>query len=96
MEDTCYINGKRYADMMKTMWFTFFYSPIVPFGTVCSVVGLVIYFWVDKYNTTRRRTIKETISKDLTFQMIELLELIVMFHAFGDFIFKYGLFGFYD
>jgi len=53
--------------MMKTMWFTFFYSPIVPFGTLCSIIGLLIYYWVDKHNVVTKRTIKEGISKDLTF-----------------------------
>lgn len=82
--------------MMKTMWFTFFYCPIVPFGTLCSIFGLFIYYWIDKYNVIKRRTIKETISKDLTFEMIELLEFIVIFHAFGDFMFKRALFGFFE
>lgn len=85
---TCYINGKRYADIMKTMWFTFFYCSIVPGGTVCSLLGIVFYYWVDKYNVLFRRTITETISKDLTFSMIDLLEYIVIFHAVGDYMFK--------
>ena len=27
MENPDYLSGKRYADIMKTMWFTFFYAP---------------------------------------------------------------------
>ncbi len=30
MEFPDYTMGKRYADVMKTMWFTFFYSPAIP------------------------------------------------------------------
>ena len=81
MEEPDYISGKRYADIMKTMWFTFFYSPVIPLGTFWSLLGLIVYYWVDKYNVLRRRTIKESISKDLTFEMIELLEYIIIFHS---------------
>lgn len=82
--------------MMKTMWFTFFYTPIVPIGTVFSLIGLMIYYWVDKYNVVKRRTVKETISIDLTVAMIDYLEYIVILHAVGDFMFKRALFGFFE
>jgi hypothetical protein len=32
MENPDYLSGKRYADIMKTMWFTFFYSLAIPIG----------------------------------------------------------------
>jgi len=53
--------GKRYADIMKTMWFTFLYSPALPMATPWSMVGLCIYYWADKHNVFQRRTIKESI-----------------------------------
>jgi hypothetical protein len=81
MEQPNYTMGKRYADIMKTMWFTFFYSSVIPTATIWSMVGLVIYYWADKYNLIFRRTIKESISMDLTLQMIESLELTILFLA---------------
>lgn len=48
MEDVPYNMAKRYAEIMKTMWFTFFYAPAIPIGIVWSAVGIVLYYWVDK------------------------------------------------
>lgn len=96
MEQKEYVSGKRYADLMKTMWFTFFYSPAIPLGTLWSILGVIIYYWADKYNLVKRYIVKESISKDLTFEMIELLELVVMLHSFGNFFFKLKLFKFYE
>jgi hypothetical protein len=39
-------------------------------GTVVSMMGLICYYYVDKYNVLYRRTLKESISIDLTNEMI--------------------------
>jgi hypothetical protein len=51
---------------MKTMWFTFFYGDIIPIGNLFSITGLILYYYVDKFNVLRRRTIKENLSKELS------------------------------
>ena len=48
MEDVEYNMAKRYAEIMKTMWFTFFYAPAIPIGILWSAVGILLYYWVDK------------------------------------------------
>ena len=48
MEKVDYNIAKRYADILKTMWFTFFYAPAIPIGIVWSMVGLFVYYWIDK------------------------------------------------
>lgn len=58
MEDTPYEMGKRYAEVIETMWFTFLYSTSIPVGAFISMLGLMIYYWVDKYNLLRRSTVK--------------------------------------
>ena len=87
MEFPDYSMGKRYADIMKTMWFTFFFSPALPLGTLFSAVGLIFYYYIDKYNLIFRRTVKENIGKKLTDEMIELLNYCIVFHSFGFFFF---------
>jgi hypothetical protein len=54
MEDYPYDMGKRYAEIIETMWFTFLYVTLIPIGAFLSLVGLWIYYWVDKYNLLRR------------------------------------------
>jgi len=51
---------------MKTMWFTFLYSTVVPLGSIISFIGLIFYYWVDKYNIIHKFTANENISIDLT------------------------------
>ncbi len=79
MEKPEYVVGKHYADIMKTMWFTFFFCSIIPIGSLISLVGLIIYYWADKYNIINKRIVKESISKEITYEMIELLELCILF-----------------
>lgn len=76
---------------MKTMWFTFFYCPVLPMGIVISLVGMIFYYWyfksiksnyrIDKYNILRRRTVKDSIDVSLTIEMIEMLEWILPLFA---------------
>ncbi len=65
-EQPDYLQSKRYADIMKTMWFTFLYGSAIPIGIAFSMLGLSIYYFADKYNVLRRRTIKENLAKDLS------------------------------
>ena len=57
MEDSEYDIGKRYAEIIETMWFTYLYASIIPIGACISIVGLTLYYWIDKYNLLRRSTL---------------------------------------
>ena len=72
---------------MKTMWFTFFYAFSLPFGIILSLVSLAIYYYVDKYNLLRRRTVKCRIGRKISVEMIELLEITIIIFALGQFVF---------
>lgn len=78
-EHPAYAQSKRYADIIKTMWFSFFYCTAIPIGPIISIFGLFLYYYIDKYNVLYRRTIKENVSKELSIEMIEMLELIIFF-----------------
>lgn len=92
MEKVEYTQGKRYADIMKTMWFTFFYGSCIPIGILLSILSLIYYYYVDKYNVIKRRTIKESLSMEVSTEMIEMLEMIIIFFALGNFTFYYTIF----
>lgn len=77
---------------MKTMWFTFLYGNAIPLGIILSLLGLVFYYWVDKYNVMRRRTVKENLSKEVTIGMIELLEMTIIFCGIGNMTMTYSFF----
>jgi hypothetical protein len=56
-------------------------------GTLLSIVSLSLYYWVDKYNVVHRRTIKESLSMEVTLEMIEMLEMCIIFYAVGNITF---------
>jgi len=78
------------------MWFTFFFGTAIPLGIFCSFFGLMLYYLVDKYNLIRRRTVKESISKELSLEMISLLDLIVVFGPLGCLTVSYSFYGSFD
>lgn len=92
MEHPDYLSAKRYSDLMKTMWFTFLYGSAIPIGVICSCTGVIFYYFIDKYNILRRRTVKESISKELSVEMINLLDLIIFFSAFGEITMSYAFY----
>ena len=57
MEDSEYDIGKRYAEIIETMWFTYLYASLIPIGACISIVGLTLYYCIDKYNLLRRSTL---------------------------------------
>ena len=46
---------------------------LVPIGGVFSCIGLIAYYWVDKYNLLRRSTISSQVSGDLIDLTITML-----------------------
>lgn len=92
MEDPDYLSAKRYSDIMKTMWFTFFYGSIIPIGPTLSCIGLSFYYYIDLYNILTRRTVKESISNELSSAMIEMLEGIIFASALGGMIMSYAFY----
>jgi hypothetical protein len=75
---------------MKTMWFTFLYGSAIPVGILLSLMGLVLYYWIDKYNVMRRRTIKENLTKEVSIEMIEMLEATIICCGIGNITMSYA------
>lgn len=49
--------GKRYAEILETVWFTFLYASLIPMGAFFTIFGVGFYYWVDKYNLLRRSSV---------------------------------------
>lgn len=76
---------------MKTMWFTFFYGAMIPLGIPLSMIGVTLYYYVDKFNIYFRRCIKERLGPELSDRMVTMLELVIPFNGFGNFIVSYRI-----
>jgi hypothetical protein len=50
--------GEKYAYLVQMMMSTLLYGTTIPLVSIYSVVGLSVYYLVDKYNLTTKRTVK--------------------------------------
>ena len=65
------------------MWFTFLYSGLIPLGSFLSLIGLVIYYWVDKYNFLNRSALKEGLSGKMSIYALKSLDATLFLAAAG-------------
>ena len=54
------------------------YGNIIPIGNLFSVTCLILYYWIDKYNLLRKSSLMPYISNELSDQMINLLDLVLV------------------
>lgn len=87
MEEEKYELGKRFAEILEMMWFTFLYSTLIPVGAVITVFGLACYYWVDKYNLMRRSSVAGQISGTLINKSLTLLDFTLIIRPIGSIIF---------
>jgi len=74
----------RYADIINTMWLTFLYAPLIPIVLPMSMINIILYYWIEKYTIMRRSTAKDILSKNISQEMIEHIELIIIFYTIGN------------
>lgn len=72
---------------MKTMWFTIFYAYLIPVASVISLLGIILYYFVDKYNLLRKCSLKQTMSSTISNRMMKLLDFTLLFLIVGDILF---------
>lgn len=87
MENVQYNMGKRYAEIIEIMWFTFLYSSLIPIGACLSVLGLCLYYWIDKYNLLRRSSVNSNIAGELSLFSMKLLDFTLLCKPIGEIIF---------
>lgn len=69
-----FLISTHYASIMKTMFFTAMYAPVIPLGVLISLVGLFVVYWGYKYNLLNRNMVKYSMSAELSIEMTEILE----------------------
>jgi hypothetical protein len=89
--DNPYSMGKQYAEIVETLWFTFLYATIVPMGAFITIVGLSLYYWVDKYNLLRRSSLSHNISGEMAMVSLKLLDCTLIMKPVGEIIFDSGI-----
>jgi hypothetical protein len=69
------------------VWFTYLYASIVPIGAFLILIGLSIFYWVDKYNLLRNSSVKKNVSGVLSGKALVMLDLTLILIPIGEMIF---------
>ncbi len=69
------------------MWFTYLYADLIPLGAFVILIGLFLYYWIDKYNLLRRSYVKDNVSGDLAKKALFLLDLTLIFKPIGSILY---------
>ena len=69
------------------MWFTFLYATLIPFGAFLSIIGLSLYYWVDKFNLLRRSSLDHNISGRMAIRSLRMLDLTLFLRGIGEILF---------
>lgn len=73
------------------MWFVFLYSTLLPVSAIISLIGLIFYYWIDKYNLLRRSKVQGSVSGHFMRTGLWLLDLALFFKPIGSIIFDVHL-----
>ena len=71
------------------MWFTFLYSELIPLGSFLVFIGLVLYFWIDKYNFLNRSTLKTGLSGKMAIYGLKSLDATLFLSPIGGLLFSW-------
>ena len=77
----------KYGILVKTMWFTSFYSSIMPIGIIFALINVIFTYLLDKYLILRRYARTPLLSADLNRAMVESLEYCPFFMCLGSLFF---------
>ena len=84
-----YSISDKYSDIINTMWVTFLYAPLIPIVLPFSLVYIILTYYIEKYTIMRRSTVKDVLSRNISIEMIEYLEFIIIFYSIGNFLFEW-------
>jgi hypothetical protein len=73
------------------MWFTFLYVSLIPFGAMLMIIGLSLYYWVDKFNLLRRSSVHEYVSGKVAIMVMKFLDVTLLLRGVGEMIFDHDL-----
>lgn len=73
------------------MFFTAFFTTYIPWGSLISAIGLILYYWVSKFNLLRRCSTYQDIDYGLNDEMNDQLVFFIPLLTIGNFIINYKL-----
>lgn len=71
------------------MFFCAFYAPVIPIGILFCMISTAGMYWVNKYNLLRKSIVKEQMSAELSREMTEMIEYVLVIYAVTNTLFEY-------
>ncbi|CAD8132867.1 unnamed protein product [Paramecium octaurelia] len=82
-----------YATILKNMYVVAFYASVIPLALIITCVALLLHYWVEKLNISKRRSIKYNYSSQMSIEMIEQLELVLPIYCGTNLWWEYAFLG---
>ena len=77
----------KYSYIFKTLLMTFFYLPLFPLGIIFSMCGLILAFYLEKFNIGYRYKRPEMMNETICKFYVNFFEVNFLMLALGDYIF---------
>lgn len=77
----------KYSYIAKTLLMTFFYLPVFPLGIIFSICGLILGFYLEKYNIAYRYRRPEMMNETICKFYANFFEVNFLMLSLGDYIF---------
>lgn len=71
------------------MWFTYLYCELIPLGSFLILIGLILYYWVDKYNFLRKSAVKTRVSGKMAILGLKSLDATLFLSPVGELLFQW-------
>ena len=84
--------ASKYSYITMTLYMSMFYLPIFPFGVTFSLLGLILAYFLEKYNFTHNYKRPEMLNERLGEFYLNIFICIIISYSFGDYFFNYSLF----
>ena len=84
--------ASKYSYITMTLLMSMFYLPIFPFGVTFSLLGLILAYFLEKYNFTHNYKRPEMLNERLGEFYLNTFICIIISYSFGDYFFNNGLF----
>lgn len=73
---------------MNTMFTTVFYASLIPIASLISLLGLIVSYWVEKWQICTRYSKPRELNKHMSLGMIDMLEVMILIYACSILLFE--------
>ena len=84
--------ASKYSYIFKTVLMTMFYLPIFPFGVIISLLGLILSYFLEKFNFTHNYKRPEMLNSKLGKFYFNFFICILLSYCLGNYIFMEDIF----